>query len=93
MTGLQGLGASSASFLKRPRRPVLSAMVQPSDHHIQSAFPILSPPSTTESDDHSPRGSAPMRHAFSAFLPPSVYTDLEPDEESSFEVQDMSSPA
>lgn len=92
--GLQGLGAPSASFLKRPRRPVLSAMVQPSDHHIQSAFPILSPPSTTESDDHSPRGSAPMRRAFSAFLPPSVYTDPEPeDEESSFEVQDMSSPA
>jgi M-phase inducer tyrosine phosphatase len=95
--GLQGLGAPSASFLKRPRRPVLSAMVQPYDHHIQSAFPILSPPSTTESnnsEDHSPRGSAPMRRAFSAFLPPSVYTDQEPeDEESSFEVQDMSSPA
>ena len=92
--GLQGLGAPSASFLKRPRRPVLSAMVQPSDHHIQSAFPILSPPLTMESDDHCPRGSAPMRRAFSAFLPPSVYTDPEPeDEESSFEVQDMSSPA
>lgn len=95
--GLQGLGAPSASFLKRPRRPVLSAMVQPYDHHIQSAYPILSPPSTAESnhsEDHSPRGSAPMRRAFSAFLPPSVYTDPEPeDEESSFEVQDMSSPA
>jgi M-phase inducer tyrosine phosphatase len=96
--GLQGLGAPSASFLKRPRRPpVLSAMAQPYDHLTQSAYPTLSSPSTTESndsEDRSPRGAAPVRRAFSAFLPPSVYTDPEVEEEgSSFEIQDMSSPA
>lgn len=93
--GLQGLGAPSASFLKRPRRPVLSAMVQPYDQHAQSAYPTLeSPPSNARDseEDPSPRGSAPVRRAFSAFLPPSVYTELE-EEETSFEGQDMSSPA
>ncbi|KAF8162904.1 hypothetical protein B0H34DRAFT_651702 [Crassisporium funariophilum] len=92
---LQGLGAPSANFLKRPRRPVLSAMVHPSDHQVQSAYPVLSPPSTANSnsdDGSSPRGSAPVRRAFSAFLPPSVYTEHE-DEESSFDGPDMSSPA
>ncbi|KDR81820.1 hypothetical protein GALMADRAFT_221686 [Galerina marginata CBS 339.88] len=105
--GLQGLGAApSASFLKRPRRPVLSAMVQPYDHHIQSAYPILSPPSTAQGqvEDDSPRGSAPVRRAFSAFLPPSVYGEqgglglgigMQDESESSFEHDgnDMSSPA
>ncbi|KAF8188375.1 hypothetical protein BJ912DRAFT_1022506 [Pholiota molesta] len=76
--GLQGLGAPSAGLLKRPRRPVLSAMVQPFDHGA--------------SDDPSPRGSAPVRRAFSAFLPPSIYADHE-DEDTSFDGQDMSSPA
>lgn len=93
--GLQGLGAPSANFLKRPRRPVLSAMVQPYDQHALSAYPTLeSPPSTTRGseEDPSPRGSVPIRRAFSAFLPPSVYTELE-EEETSFDGQDMSSPA
>lgn len=102
---LQGLGAPSANFLKRPRRPVLSAVVPPSDaHHIQSAYPILSPPASGDDthrleDDPSPRGSAPVRRAFSAFLPPSIYTapDIEgaDDSSESFDVDgpDMSSPA
>ncbi|KAF8968373.1 hypothetical protein BDZ97DRAFT_1916212 [Flammula alnicola] len=91
---LQGLGAPSASFIKRPRRPVFSAMVQPYDHHAQSAYPVLSPLTNggSPSDDSSPKGSAPVRRAFSAFLPPSIYTEPE-DEESSFDGQDMSSPA
>lgn len=89
---LQGLGAPSASLLKRPRRPVVSATVQPSaDYQVQSAYPVLSPQDSAF-DDSSPRGSAPVRRAFSAFLPPSVYTEQEEDE-SSFDSQDMSSPA
>jgi M-phase inducer tyrosine phosphatase len=92
--GLQGLGAPSAGLLKRPRRPVLSAMVQPFDHGVHSAYPLLSPTPNdgTASDDPSPRGSAPVRRAFSAFLPPSIYADHE-DEDTSFDGQDMSSPA
>lgn len=92
--GLQGLGAPSAGFVKRPRRPVLSAMVQPFDHGAHSAYPLLSPTpnSGAISDDSSPRGSAPVRRAFSAFLPPSIYTEQE-DEDTSFDGQDMSSPA
>jgi len=88
---LKGLGAPSASFLKRPRRPVVSAVVQLSDHQVQSAYPVLSPQDSAF-DDSSPRGSAPVRRAFSAFLPPSIYAEQEEDE-SSFDSQDMSSPA
>ncbi|KAF9476331.1 hypothetical protein BDN70DRAFT_935134 [Pholiota conissans] len=91
--GLQGLGAPSASFLKRPRRPVLSAMVQPYDH-AHSAYPTLSPGQNdgSNSDDPSPRGAPPVRRAFSAFLPPSIYTEQD-DEDTSFDGPDMSSPA
>lgn len=85
---LEGLGAPSASFLKRPRRPVLSAMVEPSSK-VQSAYPVLLAQGSTF-DDSSPK--APVRRAFSAFLPPSIYVDQEEDE-SSFDSQDMSSPA
>lgn len=88
---LQGLGAPSSSFLKRARRPVLSAMAQTYGGGAQSAYPTLSPHDGSMSDDASPRGSAPVRRAFSAFLPPSIYTEPE-EEESSFE-HDMSSPA
>ncbi|KAF8911147.1 hypothetical protein CPB84DRAFT_1812602 [Gymnopilus junonius] len=93
--GLAGLGAPSAGILKRPRRPVLSAMVQPYESHVQSAFPILSPAhgDIENSDDGSPRGSAPVRRAFSAFLPPSNYAEQEEEGDSSFDGQDMSSPA
>ena len=86
---LQGLGAPSASFLKRPRRPVLSAMVESSHQQAQSAYPVL----CSAFEDSSPRGSAPVRRAFSALLPPSsTYAEPE-DDESSFDGQDMSSPA
>ena len=94
--GLSGLGAPSAGFLKRPRRPVLSAMVQPYEGHALSAYPVLSPATnhiTEHSDDGSPRGSAPVRRAFSAFLPPSNYAEQESEADSSFDGQDMSSPA
>ena len=83
---LQGLGAPSASFLKRPRRPVLSAVVEPSKHQAQSAYPVLLSSQASTFDDPS------VRRAFSAFLPPSIYTAQEEDE-SSFDSQDMSSPA
>ena len=85
---LQGLGAPSASFLKRLRRPVLSALVEPSRQETQSAYPVLS----SAFDDSSPRGSAPVRRAFSALLPPSMHVEPEEDE-FSFDSQDMSSPA
>ncbi|KAF5331106.1 hypothetical protein D9619_006032 [Psilocybe cf. subviscida] len=103
--GLQGLGAPSASFLKRPRRPVLSAMVQGSSNgHALSAYPDLPSASAHSNgknahlDAGHPRGGIPVRRAFSAFLPPSIYTDPEPedDAESSFDGDggvDMSSPA
>jgi M-phase inducer tyrosine phosphatase len=105
--GLQGLGAPSGSFLKRPRRPVLSAMVGASDHlQAQSAYPTMS---AGDFDDNSPRGAVPVRRAFSAFLPPSslfagpvsasvldAHYQL-PDDELSFENDgvsaEMSSPA
>lgn len=68
---LQGLGAPSASFLKRPRRPVVSAMVGASDQlQAQSAYPIMA--LDDPEDDNSPRGAVPVRRAFSAFLPNSV---------------------
>ena len=72
---LQGLGAPSANLSKRPRRPVFSAMVAPGDHlQVRSAYPTLSPAdsgATVATEDNSPRGAAPARRAFSAFLPPS----------------------
>lgn len=109
---LQGLGAPSSSFLKRPRRPVFSAMVAPGDHlQVRSAYPTLSPPDSGATDateeDNSPRGAAPARRAFSAFLPPSsifagpvsasVVEGQRQQQEESFEGDggwsDMSSPA
>jgi M-phase inducer tyrosine phosphatase len=85
---LQGLGAPSASFLKHMRRPVLSAVVEPCRQQSQSAYPVLN----SAFDDSSPRGSAPVHHAFSAPLPPSMHVEAEEDEYS-FNSQDMSSPA
>ncbi|KAF9566250.1 hypothetical protein CPC08DRAFT_113169 [Agrocybe pediades] len=92
--GLAGLGAApTAGFVKR-RRPVLSAMVQSYDREVVSAYPILSPPASGHEhvEDNSPRGAAPARRAFSAFLPPSIYTEPE-EEDTSFDGNDMSSPA
>lgn len=89
---LQGLGAPSSSFPKRPRRPALSAMVTPADAQpIQSAFPVLSSTNIHEHDP-SPRGSAPARRAFSALIAPSNFLESFSDE-SSFDGPDMSSPA
>ena len=85
---LQGLGAPSASFVKRLRRPVLSALVEPCHQQTQSAYPVL----CSAFEDSSPRGSVPVRRAFSALLPPSMHAEPEEDE-SSFDSQDMSSPA
>jgi M-phase inducer tyrosine phosphatase len=88
---LQGLGAPSSAFPKRLRRPALSAMVNSTDSHaLQSAYPVLSAGLTV--DDNSPKGSPPVRRAFSALIVPSNF--LEPSEdESSFDGPDMSSPA
>ncbi|KAF9009423.1 hypothetical protein BDQ17DRAFT_1235420 [Cyathus striatus] len=89
---LQGLGAPAGSLLKRPRRPVVSALIQPSEYRqLHSAYPIASPSGIE--DESGQHGSAiPIRRAFSALLPPSVYTEHE-SEDSSFDGPDMSSPA
>ena len=80
---LQGLGGPSSNATKRPRRPVLSAMVAPSDgFRALSAYPAL------ESDESS---RAQPRRAFSAMIPPSVVDQS--SEDSSFEGFDQSSPA
>ncbi|KAF9466332.1 hypothetical protein BDZ94DRAFT_1187713 [Collybia nuda] len=88
---LEGLGAPSSAFMKRPRRPALSAMVNATDSHaLQSAYPVLSPGFNV--DDNSPKGAPPVRRAFSALIAPSHL--MEPSEdESSFDGPDMSSPA
>lgn len=88
---LEGLGAPSSAFMKRPRRPALSAMVNMSEAHaIQSAYPVPSPGLSV--DDNSPKGAPPVRRAFSALIAPSQL--MEPSEdESSFDGPDMSSPA
>ncbi|EAU88241.1 tyrosine phosphatase [Coprinopsis cinerea okayama7 len=86
---LQGLGAP-ALFMKRGRRPVLSEMIQPSDFDIHSAHPDMS--SGLSQEESSPAPAAPpVRRAFSALLPPSIYAQGESD--SSFDGPDMSSPA
>ncbi|TFK27380.1 tyrosine phosphatase [Coprinopsis marcescibilis] len=87
---LQGLGAPSANFMKRHRRPVLSEMVQPTDFDFSSAEGESFPRAVEE--DGGPRARPPpVRRAFSALLPPSAYTHAESDE--SFDGVDMSSPA
>ncbi|RDB24037.1 M-phase inducer phosphatase [Hypsizygus marmoreus] len=89
---LQGLGAPSSAFPKRPRRPALSATVNPTDvQPLQSAYPVLVSAGVQE-EDTSPKGSPPVRRAFSALIAPSNL--LEPfSDESSFDGPDMSSPA
>ncbi|KAF8061560.1 hypothetical protein FPV67DRAFT_1452491 [Lyophyllum atratum] len=89
---LQGLGAPSSSFPKRPRRPALSAMIAPSDTQpLQSAYPVLTSAGVVE-DEASPKGAPPVRRAFSALIPQSNFLDGLSDE-SSFDGPDMSSPA
>ncbi|KIJ68949.1 hypothetical protein HYDPIDRAFT_80433 [Hydnomerulius pinastri MD-312] len=90
--GLQGLGVPSGGN-KRPRRPVFSALVHPSEGAAKSAYPVM------ESEE-SPRQSlglapppklGPARRAVSAMLPPTGLEHL--SDESSFDGPDMSSPA
>jgi M-phase inducer tyrosine phosphatase len=89
---LQGLGASSSALLKRPRRPALSAVVRPSDTEpTHSAYPVLAA-SGFQGEDNSPKGSPPVRRAFSALIPSSGVLESYSDE-SSFDGPDMSSPA
>lgn len=69
---LQGLGAPNG--LKRPRRPALSAMINPSgDSHVNSA-PIV--PTSRANDPEAqvagPSARLPNRRAFSAMLPPKM---------------------
>ena len=89
--GLQGLGAPSVSFLRRPRRPVLSEVAITSGQEIQSAYPI---PSAGLQPEGNGTGGLPVRRAFSALLPPSAFTmDSEGDSSFDAEEPDMSSPA
>jgi M-phase inducer tyrosine phosphatase len=85
--GLEGLGCPPGNGLKRPRRPILSALIQPSDaRSSHSAFPTLS-----QGDIESPKGLPPARRAFSALIPASATEQF--SEESSFEGGEASSPA
>ncbi|KAI0781333.1 hypothetical protein BD413DRAFT_600716 [Trametes elegans] len=99
-----GLGMPPAIALnankKRPRRPALSAMIQPSDApsssspYPQTAYPI---PSSVEKDSEDsvqrPR-LPPARRAFSAMLPPSMLEQSMSSEDTSYDQDpDMSSPA
>lgn len=91
---LQGLGAPSSNFLKRPRRPVVSAIVSPSElESAYSAYPVLGSSGLSDQEDI-PKGLPPTRRAFSALLPPTSFVG-EPlsADESSFDGLDMSSPA
>lgn len=87
---LQGLGAPPSNSNKRTRRPVFSAMVNPSDAgHIQSAYPILA----SEEKKYETRGLPPPRRAFSAMLIPLGAEPSSDEGSSSLEGPDMSSPA
>jgi M-phase inducer tyrosine phosphatase len=84
---LIGLGAPSAS--KKPRRPALSAMIQPSGASAHSAFAIMT--SACIGSDH--QTLPPTRRAFSAVISPTAMAD-HLSEDSSFESSaDVSSPA
>lgn len=87
---LQGLGGPPANAQKRPRRPVLSAMVPPSDgHRALSAYPTLD--NGKESFLQPAKNLPYPRRAFSALIAPSNLLD-QSSEDSSFEGLD-SSPA
>jgi M-phase inducer tyrosine phosphatase len=85
---LQGLGGPPSTSNKRSRRPVLSAMVNPSDACLQSAYPVMS----TGDQASQLHGLPPPRRAFSAMLLPTGPENFS-DEGSSFDGPDMSSPA
>ncbi|EGO20996.1 hypothetical protein SERLADRAFT_363175 [Serpula lacrymans var. lacrymans S7.9] len=84
---LQGLGVPS-NLNKRPRRPVFSALVQPSE--IKSAYPVLTS-ETSPIEEQVQSRLPPTRRAFSAMLPPTALDSF--SDESSFDGPDMSSPA
>ncbi|KAL4076974.1 hypothetical protein V8B97DRAFT_1866137 [Scleroderma yunnanense] len=85
---LQGLGVPSHAN-KRLRRPVFSALVQPTDSGAKSAYPVMD-------SDASPEQKLlakppPGRRVVSAMVPPSSLEHF--SDESSFDGPDMSSPA
>ncbi|KAF8626305.1 hypothetical protein AX15_004975 [Amanita polypyramis BW_CC] len=86
---LEGLGKPLSNQSKRPRKPVLSAMILPSE--IQSAQPAYDALEADESTNMV-APSPPVRRAFSALIPPSMYPETY-SEESSMDGLDMSSPA
>ncbi|KAH7924547.1 Rhodanese-like protein, partial [Leucogyrophana mollusca] len=86
---LQGLGAPSSNVNKRPRRPAFSALVQPSEAPVLSAYPALD---SAASPEEKPQTKLPpTRRAYSAMLPATALEHL--SDESSFNGPDMSSPA
>ncbi|KAF8638858.1 hypothetical protein AX17_001914 [Amanita inopinata Kibby_2008] len=90
---LEGLGAPPSNQLKRPRKPVLSAMILPSEmQSAQSAYPVLSSAQQLKELQIPTIPPPPVRRAFSALIPPSMYPETYSDE-SSFDGVDMSSPA
>ena len=82
--GLQGLGVPS-NINKRPRRPIFSAVVHPTEGGARSAYPAME---SEESPLAPPKLSA-SRRVVSAMVPPSG-VDMSDD---SFDGPDMSSPA
>lgn len=100
-----GLGPPPAVALnankKRPRRPALSAMIQPSEAPTStSPYPLTAYPVPSGSDEKASRDEpqrprlAPVRRAFSAMLPPSMVDLSISSEDTSFDQDpDMSSPA
>lgn len=85
---LQGLGAPPNAN-KRGRRIAFSALVQRVDPPPQTAYPV---PSSDESPEQPGFKLPPTRRAFSAMLSSSGLEHM-PDEGSSFDEPDMSSPA
>ncbi|OSX64749.1 hypothetical protein POSPLADRAFT_1134070 [Postia placenta MAD-698-R-SB12] len=103
---LSGLGAPMElnENKKRPRRPVLSAMLTSSDVPIlqpRSAYPADAyahgekENGATKAPSYARHVLPPVRRAFSAMLPPNVLDQSLESEDASFEVEgpDMSSPA
>ena len=91
---LDGLGLPPANFLKRPRRPALSAMVHPSESQtLQSAFPV--PTRASVADHRMLPAMPPTRRAFSALIAPTATAanDSMSSDQSSFDIGDGSSPA
>lgn len=87
---LEGLGTPPPNRPKGSRKPMLLTTMLSSDMpSAQSAYPSLEDHSD---DNHGQATSQPVRRAFSAVIPPSMYTEPY-TEESSIDGPDMSSPA